>query len=215
MRTSEPLDLLTLAVLAVVGLRLMGVAGRAVRPPLRAHVLALWGGIRLRHVVPVPFVLAAVASAAYVLLAVPGLNFGWWTAIGGQGNPVTGGAETTVGTPLEVVVPLVFVVLIAPGLPLFAAAEERTFRLGAETWSTARRILKGLAFGAVHAVVGIPLGVALALSVGGWWFTAVYLWGFRRGGRDVALRESTLAHLAYNACILALLLASLVVEAAS
>ena len=215
MTATEPLDLVTLAVLAVVGLRLVSVAGRAVRPPLRAQVLALWGGIRLRHLVPVPFVLAAVASAAYLLLAVPGLDFGWWTAIGGQGNPVTGGTETTAGTPLEVVVPLVFAVLLAPGLPLFAAAEERIFRLGAETWSTARRILQGLAFGAVHALVGIPLGVALALSVGGWWFTAVYLWGFRRGGRESGLRESTLGHLAYNACILSLLVASLVLEASS
>ncbi len=202
------LDLVTYAVLALVGLRLISVAGRAVRPPLRHQVLSLWGGIRPRHLLPVPFVVTSVVSAAYVLLSVPGLDLGWWSALGGVGNPVTGGTTATTGTSLEVIIPLVFVILLLPGLPLFAAAEERTFRLGAEGWSTARRLGMGIVFGLVHAIIGIPLGVALALALGGWWFTAVYLWGFRRGGRVVALREATLAHLAYNASILLLVVVS-------
>ena len=205
------LDVVTIAVLALVGVRLATVAGRAVRPPLRHQVLSLWRGIRLRHLAPVPFVLTGVATTAYVLLGVPGLDIGWWTAIGGQGNPVTGSTEQTAGTPLEVLVPVVFVVLLLPGLPLFAAAEERTFRLGAESWGTLRRILQGVAFGAVHAIIGVPIGVALALSIGGWWFTAVYLWGYRRGGRPLALQEATLAHLAYNASVLALVLVTTLV----
>ncbi len=202
------LDVVTFTVLALVGLRLVTVAGRAVRPPLRSEVLSLWSGVRPRHLVPVPFVLTAVVTAAYILLGVPGLDVGWWSAIGGVGNPVTGGTTATTGTSLEVVIPLVFVILLLPGLPLFAAAEERTFRLGAEAWSTARRLAMGVVFGLTHAIIGIPLGVALALALGGWWFTAVYLWGFRRGGRVVALREATLAHLAYNASILVLVVVS-------
>lgn len=198
------IDVVTVGVLALVGLRLVSVAGHAVRAPLRGQVVALWSGIRPRHLVPVPFVLTAVASAAYVLLGVPGLDLGWWSAIGGTGNPVTGGTTATAGTPWEIIVPMAFVLLLAPGLPLFAAAEERMFRLGAEDWSTAKRVGMGVVFGLVHALIGIPLGVALALALGGWWFTAVYLWGFRRGGRVVALREATLAHLAYNASVLAL-----------
>jgi hypothetical protein len=201
-------DLATVAVLAFVGVRLASVARHAVRRPLRDRVVALWKGIRLRHVLPVPLVLFAVVVAATALVELPGLDVGWWTAIGGYGNPVTGGTEQTAGTPLEVLVPLAFVALLLPALPLFAATEERIFRLGAERWSTARRIGMGLVFGLAHALIGIPLGVALALSIGGWWFTAVYLWGFRRGGRRRALLESTLAHLAYNACVLAVLLVS-------
>lgn len=202
-------DIATLAVLAFVGLRLVGVARQAVRPPLRGRVVALWKGLRPRHLLPVPVVLTAVVAAAVTLVQVPGLDLGWWTAIGGHGNPITGGTEQAAGTSLEVIVPLVFVALLLPGLPLFAAAEERMFRLGAEGWSTTRRIGKGVLFGLAHALIGIPLGVALALSIGGWWFTAVYLWGFRRGGRARAVRESTLAHLAYNACVLTLLVISL------
>ena len=202
-------DVVAVAVLALVGLRLVGVARHAARAPLRARVVALWKGLRPRHLLPVPVVLTAVVAAATALVQVPGLDVGWWTAIGGYGNPITGGAEQTTGTPLEVIVPLVFVVLLLPGLPLFAAAEERMFRLGAEGWSVPRRIGMGVLFGLAHALIGIPLGVGLALSIGGWWFTAVYLWGFRRGGRARALLESTLAHLAYNAWVLAVLVASL------
>lgn len=202
------IDVVTVGVLALVGLRLVSVAGYAVRAPLRSQVIALWSGIRLRHLLPVPVVLTAVVSTAYLLLGVPGLDLGWWSAIGGTGNPLTGGTTATTGTPWEILVPLAFVVLLVPGLPLFAAAEERSFRLGAEDWSTAKRLAKGVVFGLVHAIIGIPLGVALALAVGGWWFTVVYLWGFRRGGRAVALREATLAHLAYNASVLALVLIS-------
>jgi hypothetical protein len=208
MHLVDVLDLVSVAILALVGVRLVGVATRAVRPPLRGQVVALWRGLRPRHLLPVPVVLSVVASAAYTLLGVPGLDFGWWSALGGTGNPVTGGTTATTGTPLEVVIPMVFVVLLMPGLPLFAATEERAFRLGAEGWTYPRRILMGVGFGLVHAVIGIPLGVALALSLAGWWFTAVYLWGFRRGGRAVALRESTLAHLAYNVVILVILVAS-------
>jgi hypothetical protein len=53
--------------------------------------------------------------------------------------------------------------------------------------------------------VGIPLGVALALSIGGWYFTAVYLRAWRRTGSvAAALTASARAHLAYNLTVLAL-----------
>jgi hypothetical protein len=205
------LDLVTVAVLAFVGVRLVTVARAASsRPELRRRVLTLVRGIRLRHVVPIPFVLAAVLVAASLLLQVPGFDWGWWTAIGGYGNPVTGSSERTVGTVFEWAIPLVFGLLLLPGLPLFAEAEERIFRLGAERWSWPERVARGVLFGLVHAVVGLPIGVALALSVGGWWFTAVYLWGVRRGGTPAeGLLESTRAHTAYNGAIVLLLLASL------
>ena len=209
------LDVLTVAVLAFVGVRLVTVARAAgTRPDLRRRVLTIVRGIRLRHVLPVPVVLAAVLAAATLLLEVPGLDWGWWSAIGGYGNPVTGGSERTVGTVFEWAIPLVFALLLLPGLPLFAEAEERIFWLGAERWSMPERAVRGVVFGLVHALVGLPIGVALALSVGGWWFTAVYLRGYWRGGtREDALLESTRAHTAYNGVIVVLLLASLLAHA--
>ena len=77
--------------------------------------------------------LIAVLVVATLLLQVPGLDWGWWTALGGAGNPVTGTTDQTAGTPLEWIVPLVFLTMLLPAIPLFALAEERTFRRAAST----------------------------------------------------------------------------------
>lgn len=167
-------------------------------------------GLRFRHFLPVPFVAALVVVAAFLLVQIPPLDFGWWTALGGEGNPVFGSTERTAGTAFEILIPLAFITLLAPALPLFAEREEQMFRAGAEGWSTAKRVLKGVQFGLVHAIIGIPIGVALALSIGGWWFTIAYLRGYRAGGPETALLESTRAHTAYNATLVAIVFVVLV-----
>jgi hypothetical protein len=58
--------------------------------------------------------------------------------------------------------------------------------------------------------MGIPIGVALALSVGGWYVTRAYLQGWRRGGQRAGLLESTRCHLAYNGEIIVLAAAALI-----
>jgi hypothetical protein len=167
-------------------------------------------GVRVRHFVPAIPVLTLVVIAVLVLIQVPGLAFGWWTAIGGIGNPVTGTTDRTAGTALEWVIPLVFIVMLIPALPLFAEAEERIFRLGSEDRSTWQRFGKGIQFGMVHAIIGIPIGAALALSIGGWYFTWWYLRAYKRT-RDpgAAMLESTRAHLAYNTTVIAIVLAAI------
>ena len=199
------LDLLSLAVVAVFGSRLLYIFGRTVTPTARSRSWAIVRGIRFRHLAPVPFVLTAVIVVAGLLVQLPVLSFGWWTAIGGQGNPTFGVTDTTAGTPFEIIVPLVFVLLLLPGLPQLVAREEEIFRLGAGDWSWPKRVWKAVLFGLVHAIVGIPIGVAIALSIGGLWFTVAYL----RGG----LLESTRAHLAYNGTIVTIVLIALVIEA--
>jgi hypothetical protein len=205
------LDLLAVAVLALVGTRLVTVARFSLRPGRRAHVAAVVRGIRLRHLLPVPVLLGVVLTIALALMEVPGLDWGWWTALGGFGNPVTGGTERTVGTALEWLIPLLFVILLLPGLPLLAEREEEIFRRGDEHRTIPHRMVRGLAFGLVHTIMGIPLGAALALSVGGWYFSWCYIRGYRSGGKTQAagILESTRAHLAYNACIVALILGGL------
>ena len=85
----NPLDLLTVAVLAFVGFRLADAARQTFSVP-GPRVAA--GG---RAAAPATFswrcpVLGAVLAVATPLLAVPGFDFGWWTAIGGEGNPAVG-----------------------------------------------------------------------------------------------------------------------------
>lgn len=196
------LDVITVAVLLLVAVRVGGVTRRLVTTgALQRRTWTIVRGIRLRHVLPVPLVLAAVLTAASVLILVPGLDWGWWSAIGGVGNPVTGSTDRTAGTTLEWLIPLVFVLLLLPALPVFAEAEEQRFRAGAEHWSLQRRAWRGVVFGLAHALIGIPIGVALALSIGGWYFT----WWYLRGG----VLESTRAHTAYNGTIVLVLLVAL------
>ena len=167
-----------------------------------------------RHVWPVPIVLTLVIIAASIIMAVPGLDWGWWSAIGGDGNPVFGSTESTSGTAWVWLIPLVFICLLIPALPLFAHAEERMFRTGAEQWTPARRLLKIVQFGMVHALIGIPVGAALALSVGGAYFMRVYLREHARtGSSNEATMESTTAHAAYNGVIIGVVLIAIVLGA--
>lgn len=204
----NPLDLLTVAVLAFVGFRLADAARQTFSA--RGHVWQLVGGLRARHLLRAVPVLAGVLAVATPLLAVPGLDFGWWTAIGGEGNPAVGvGREGATG-PLEAVIPVIFVTLLLIGLPLLVEGEEWVFRRGAQHRSRVANARRSVLFGLVHSVVGVPIGVALALSVGGFYFTWAYLRVWRAtGSEEAALAESTRSHLAYNLVIAAIVIAAL------
>lgn len=208
----ELVDVVAAGVLLFVGSRLAIASRRSLSDAYRDRALQLVRGLRIRHFLPVPLVLAAVITAALVLVQLPVLSFGWWTAMGGVGNPVFGVTEETAGTVLALLVPVVFLALLVPALPLLVEREERAFRLGAEAWSWPKRLAKAVLFGLAHAIIGIPIGVALALSLGGLWFTLAYLAGWRRGGRAAALAESTRSHLAYNTTIVAVVGLALVAD---
>lgn len=173
----------------------------------RAVVRSVWQRLGWRHIWPIPFVLTVVIVVASLLILVPGLDWGWWSMIGGEGNPVFGSSEATAGSVFEWLVPLAFMGMLLPALPLFANAEERIFRSGAEHWSSGRRVFKTLQFGMVHAIIGIPIGAALALSIGGAYFMRIYLREYARTrSRAEATIESTTAHAAYNGVIIVIVL---------
>jgi hypothetical protein len=201
------LDLLTVAVLAVVGVRLF----EAARTSIEAHgkTLSVVRGLRWRHFArAVPIVLLIVPTA-WVLIQLPVLSFGWWSMIGGEGNPVVGVTERDYGI-VSVVIPLFFIGLLIVGLPLLVSREEWVFRRGAERRGTINNVARSVLFGLAHAVVGIPIGAALALSIGGLYLTWCYLEGWRETrSQTMALLASTRAHLAYNLTIIAMVLVSL------
>ncbi len=198
-------NVLTFAVLGFMGLRLVSGLRHSRSAHGRSIVAQVWHRIGWRHVWPVPLVLTVVVAAATALMQIPGLSWGWWSTLGGTGNPVFGESDATVGTVWEWIIPLTFMCLLLPALPLFAYAEERMFRTGAQGWSRWRRLLKVLQFGMVHAIIGIPLGAALALSLGGAYFMWVYLREYRRQqDPNGATLESTAAHTVYNGLIVLL-----------
>lgn len=205
-------DLLTLTVLAVVGVQLVQSARTAVGA--RRHVIAVVSGLRWRHLLHAVPVLAAVLVSLVVLLQVPGLSFGWWTAIGGIGNPVFGASEHGLRGGAAVLLPALFGALLLVSLPLLVEREEWIFRRGAERRGVVRNTLVALLFGLMHVLVGIPIGAGLALSIGGVYFTHVYLRTFRATrSQHAALAECTRAHLGYDLVIVILVLVALAFEA--
>lgn len=207
-------DVATFGVLAFVGVRLVTGLRRSLSGDGRSSVRLIVSRIRWRHIWPVPFVLAAVIIVASALVRVPGLQWGWWSALGGEGNPVFGSSESTAGTVWEWLIPAAFLLLLIPALPLFAYAEEQMFRRGAQGWTPAKRALKVIQFGLVHAIIGIPIGVAIALSVGGAYFMTVYLRAFRTTGSQAeATLESTRAHTAYNGIIVSVVVIAVIATA--
>jgi hypothetical protein len=207
-------NVLSVVVLAVVGLRLVQAATLSRSSRGRTLSRAIWLRIRWRHIWPVPFVLSGVLLVAIPLMMVPVFRWGWWSALGGDGNPIFGSNTATIGTVWEWLIPTVFMTLVVIALPLFAHAEERMFRYGAQRWSTRHRVAKVLQFGMIHALIGIPIGVALALSVGGTYFMAVYLRSYAlTGSATEATLESTRAHTAYNATIIITVALALAVAA--
>jgi hypothetical protein len=206
-------DVLTVTVLAFFGSRLLLAARDSVAERARRRTLEIVRGLRPRHFLRAPLVLAVVLALASVLLQVPGLSFGWWTALGGTGNVIVGSTSRTSGTMLVWLVPALFLVLLIPALALFAEREEVAFRAGAEEWSWGRRIGMGLRFGLIHLIMGIPIAVALALSAGGWYFQWAYLRGYANGGPKEGVLESTRSHLAYNLEVLLVVAAYLIFAA--
>lgn len=207
-------NVLTFAVLGFMGFRLLTGLHHSRSAEGRSIVSQVWHRFGWRHVWPVPLLLTVVIAAATALMQVPGLSWGWWSMLGGTGNPVFGESDATVGTVWEWIIPLTFMCLLLPALPLFAYAEERMFRSGAEDWSRSRRLLKVLQFGMIHAIIGIPLGAALALSLGGAYFMSVYLREYRRHlNRHDATLESTAAHTVYNGLIVLLVVVAVGLDA--
>ena len=207
-------NVLTFTVLGLMGFRLVTGLRRSRSKDGRSLVSQVLRNIGWRHVWPAPLLLATVIAAATALMLLPGLSWGWWTMLGGAGNPVFGSSGATTGTMWEWIIPLVFICLLLPALPLFAYAEERMFRTGAEYWSLRRRVLKVLQFGMVHAIIGIPIGAALALSFGGAYFMWVYLRSHRASRtQQAATIESTTAHTVYNGLIIALVTVAFVYDA--
>ena len=154
------LNVLTVAVLGFMAVRLVGGVRSSRSANGKALISDVVRRVGWRHVWPVPLLLVTVVGVATALMQLPGLSWGWWSMLGGTGNPVFGSSDTTTGTVWEWLVPVVFMALLLPALPLFAYAEERIFRAGAEGWSTRRRAFKVMQFGLVHALIGIPLGAA-------------------------------------------------------
>lgn len=138
-------------------------------------------GLRPWHYVPGFLTLVGVLSLGALLYQVPGLHWGWWQMLGGEGNPALGQTtSTTLAT--GIVGTLVFVCFLAV-LPVLAYKEEEIFRSGAESRGVLGNLAVATLFGLIHVVGGVPIAFGIALIFGGLTLNWVYLRAHRKAMR--------------------------------
>jgi hypothetical protein len=169
-------------------------------------------GIRPRHFLMASMILPCTLSAVGILLAGDTfLRWGWWTALGGEGNVIVGEASPSGQVLPDLILPILIVTPLLLSLGRFALQEERIFRRGDERRRVRDRLLRSLVFGLCHLVMGIPIGAAIGLGVGGFGFSQVYLrrWHASRS-RYQSVLDAARVHLAYNLIILGAVVALLI-----
>lgn len=158
----------------------------------------------IHFVTSIPILGLVIATAFMLYYFVPFMDknpilwvlsslFGWGDG-SGQGNIMFSGLEWKYYA-------MVFLPLLLFALPSLARYEEEDFRDGTRDW--AHGIRRSIKFGLVHLIMLIPLGAALALSIGGLWFTYQYF----KGG----VERSTIYHSAYNSILVVILFVTVVV----
>lgn len=132
-------------------------------------------------------------------------------------NP-TPNLKTTKKSPIDFrwlfLPPLWLIFMVA--VPFWAQAEEKMFRQGVHSWKG--MIINSIKFGLVHLIMGIPIYIALALSVPGFLFACRYKYAydkhFKRFRNEIQAQEagvfaSTADHAIYNAILITFLFALL------
>ncbi|XKH58483.1 hypothetical protein LG293_17835 (plasmid) [Citricoccus nitrophenolicus] len=171
-------DLIQLAIVSVVALVMGRYLINMVRKnELRQDWVRVMRSIRWWMVPVLIVALATTLVTMTILLQVPGLGWGWWSALGGESNVVLGQTASATASPvgfalkaLGVAVPAIVLVLV----PLLALGEERTFRSGTGHYPWWRVLASSMGFGLAHLVVGIPVAAGLALTIAGVAFHLVY-----------------------------------------
>lgn len=101
-------------------------------------------------------------------------------------------------------------------LPFWAEAEEKIFRQGVHSWKG--MAINSIKFGLVHLIMGIPICWALMLSVPGFLFACRYKYSYHRHlnkfknetqAQEAGVRASTADHTIYNAILITLSVAIL------
>lgn len=146
-------------------------------------------------------VLALVLAAGFGLIELWPKVMGWsWLSLFSEPKDGPSGQNLMVA-PIQIpYVGVLFLGLLAFNVPRLARAEEYQFRYRTRDW--VQGVLRSFQFGIAHCIVGVPIGIGIALSIGGAWFTLQFF----KGG----IRRSALYHAIYNWTILGLFLAFLV-----
>src|SRR5262245_57547353 len=101
----SPTTVATFAVLGVLGFRIASGTRLVFTGDGWRRTVLIVKGLKLRYFLYAIPVLFVVLAAVSVLIQIPGLDFGWWSLLGGVGSPVVGVTDETTGSALEWVIP--------------------------------------------------------------------------------------------------------------
>lgn len=174
----------------------------------KGKVLENWEVIKqyrpVHFVATLPVLLLIITVAALLITYIPFMDknpilwvlsslFGWGDGKG-SGNILFSGIQWKYYAAL-------FLPVLFFALPSLARCEEEDFRQGTRNWVDG--VKRSIKFGLAHIIALIPLGVALALSIGGLWFTYQYF----KGG----VKRSTVYHSVYNSIVVVVLFIAVVI----
>lgn len=174
-----------------------------------SHTDQLLRGLRPRHFLR-GFAVVVLTVLSYLALdkALPMLDVGWWSWLGGKGSILFGqsnAADAASAPPTLRLLPFVLPFGLLVILPRAALLEERLFRRGTQHQSLAVRTRRQGVFGLMHLLMGIPLTAALALVVTGFAYQHIYLRRYAQSGlQGIAVLEAARTHLAANLLIVGL-----------
>lgn len=151
----------------------------------------------------IPVIVAVVGVAVALITYWPQvMGFSWLQLFAQKGEHESGGNLVVSGALKFPIFGLIFMILFMLNVPRLARYEEDQFRRGTKDWKDASG--RSIRFGLMHCIVGVPVGVGLALAIGGMWFTYQYF----KGG----VRRSTLYHSIYNMIFVVIIFISLARE---
>lgn len=165
-----------------------------------------------RHFVEGFFITAVCVVITAVLLAwIPMAQFSWLHVFGLKSQNILMGPRELREASISwfSFVPVIFMGIFLLIMPVIVYVEEKMFREHTIEWSDI--LWKSIKFGAMHFLVGIPVGICLALGVVGFIYGCKYRTAFLRAQKqgkrakeveEIALFSSTASHLATNLVIL-------------
>lgn len=151
----------------------------------------------------VPVILVVLTAALLLILHVPFMDKNpiLWILSYFFGGDGTGGSNVVFSGMQWKWYALIYLPVLAFALPHLAQREEEDFRAGTRGWM--HGIWRSIHFGLIHLIMLIPIGAAIALSIGGLWFTHQYF----KGG----VERSTTYHAVYNTMLVTVAFISIIV----
>lgn len=150
-----------------------------------------------------------ITAGILLVVFVPGMNWGWSNLFLDKAvNVMIAPALPEPGASVWAkVLPVLFIVMFIPVMPIFAATEENMFRSGHTSWKAIAK--QSVKFGLVHCIVGIPIGAGFALIIPGFFYAYHYRKAFLANEHHGILiadcfgvASSTAYHTMYNSIVL-------------